>query len=423
MSIPEAAQLVIQAGTMASGGEVFVLDMGTPVKIDDLARTMIRLSGLEVRDDSHPDGDIAIEYVGLRRGEKLYEELLIGENTTGTSHPRIFKNSEPILAYEDLAAALERLDDAIQKQDEAELQDMLRATVEGYVAGQHRRIRLRQGRMAARLAHAALRRWPLTWLCAWAAVVVAAAALTAGADPRLEAASSSAISWRSPMRARRIEIATPQGAGLAVMLALCSWSAPRPCCCRVAARRRSEPRPRACRRALRSPCSARSTTPTRSPCHVALHRPDRLPPSPWWLSLPEDLRLLPGSLAAHGRAGAARARHGRLRQRRQLSRRTRLDDGGGGRAHRRSASPCCRPSAPCLAGIGLLALALLGAMLGFAMFNKHPAQIFLGDAGSLPIGLLPRLHADLVAKVNLAAALLLPLYIVADTGHHAAPPR
>jgi UDP-N-acetylglucosamine 4,6-dehydratase len=133
MSIPEAAQLVIQAGTMATGGEVFVLEMGTPVKIDDLARTMIRLSGREVRDETHPDGDIAIEYVGLRRGEKLYEELLIGENTTGTNHPRIFKNSEPILPYEELAAALERLEDAIQRMDEAEMQELLRATVEGYV--------------------------------------------------------------------------------------------------------------------------------------------------------------------------------------------------------------------------------------------------------------------------------------------------
>jgi FlaA1/EpsC-like NDP-sugar epimerase len=133
MSIPEAAQLVIQAGTMAIGGEVFVLEMGTPVKIDDLARTMIRLSGLEVRDEGHPEGDIAIEYIGLRRGEKLYEELLIGENTTGTSHPRIFKNSEPILPYDDLTAALERLEEAIQKLDMAELQEMLRATVEGYV--------------------------------------------------------------------------------------------------------------------------------------------------------------------------------------------------------------------------------------------------------------------------------------------------
>ncbi len=139
MSIPEAAQLVIQAGTMATGGEVFVLEMGTPVKIDDLARTMIRLSGLDVRDDKHPDGDVAIEYVGLRRGEKLYEELLIGENTTGTSHPRIFKNSEPIVPYDELIAVLERLEDAIHRLDEAEMQELLRATVEGYVpaAGGH----------------------------------------------------------------------------------------------------------------------------------------------------------------------------------------------------------------------------------------------------------------------------------------------
>jgi len=133
MSMPEAAQLVIQAGAMATGGEVFVLEMGAPVKIDDLARTMIRLSGLEVSDENHPDGDIAVEYVGLRRGEKLYEELLIGENTTSTNHPRIFKNSEPILAYEDLVAALERLEDAIQRVDESELQETLHATVEGYM--------------------------------------------------------------------------------------------------------------------------------------------------------------------------------------------------------------------------------------------------------------------------------------------------
>src|SRR5262249_34096576 len=98
-----------------------------------LARTMIRLSGLEVRDEAHPDGDIAIEYVGLRRGEKLYEELLIGENTTGTSHPRIFKNSEPILPYEELTAALERLKDEIQRRDEADVQELLRTTVEGSV--------------------------------------------------------------------------------------------------------------------------------------------------------------------------------------------------------------------------------------------------------------------------------------------------
>ena len=132
MSIPEAAQLVIQAGTMAAGGEVFVLEMGTPVKIADLARTMVRLSGLEVHDEAHPEGDIAIEYIGLRPGEKLYEELLIGENTTGTSHPRIFKNNEPIIPFEELVAVLERLEEAIHRLDDAEMQDVLRTTVEGY---------------------------------------------------------------------------------------------------------------------------------------------------------------------------------------------------------------------------------------------------------------------------------------------------
>jgi UDP-N-acetylglucosamine 4,6-dehydratase len=133
MSIPEAAQLVIQAGAMATGGEVFVLEMGTPVKIDDLARTMIRLSGLDVLDDEHPEGDVNIEYVGLRPGEKLYEELLIGENATGTNHPRIFKTSEPILPYDELISALERVEEAIQHVDVTELHDMLRSTVEGYV--------------------------------------------------------------------------------------------------------------------------------------------------------------------------------------------------------------------------------------------------------------------------------------------------
>lgn len=132
MSIPEAAQLVIQAGAMAEGGEVFVLEMGTPVKIDDLARTMIRLSGLEVRDEANPEGDVEIEYCGLRPGEKLYEELLIGKDATGTNHPRIFKTSEPVLAYDELIAALARFERAISSNDLAALQEMLRATVEGY---------------------------------------------------------------------------------------------------------------------------------------------------------------------------------------------------------------------------------------------------------------------------------------------------
>ncbi|END2132197.1 polysaccharide biosynthesis protein, partial [Shigella sonnei] len=100
MTIPEASQLVIQAGAMGHGGDVFVLDMGDPVKIYDLAKRMIRLSGLSVRDDKNPDGDIAIEVTGLRPGEKLYEELLIGDSVQGTSHPRIMTANEVMLPWQ-----------------------------------------------------------------------------------------------------------------------------------------------------------------------------------------------------------------------------------------------------------------------------------------------------------------------------------
>jgi FlaA1/EpsC-like NDP-sugar epimerase len=135
MSIPEAAQLVIQAGAMASGGEVFVLDMGPPVKIDDLARTMVRLSGLEIRDEDNPDGDIAIDYIGLRQGEKLYEELLIGENATGTSHSRIMRNAdEPFLPLDRLTTELTALEKAMDTGDTGMLEAILKRTVEGYTA-------------------------------------------------------------------------------------------------------------------------------------------------------------------------------------------------------------------------------------------------------------------------------------------------
>ena len=99
MTIPEAAQLVLQAGSMAKGGDVFVLDMGRPVRIDDLARRMINLMGLTVRDASNPDGDIEIEYTGLRTAEKLFEELLIGTNVTGTDHPMILRAIEHHLPW------------------------------------------------------------------------------------------------------------------------------------------------------------------------------------------------------------------------------------------------------------------------------------------------------------------------------------
>jgi len=112
MTIPEAAQLVIQAGSMARGGDVFVLDMGKPVKILDLAHRMINLMGLSVRDAQNPEGDIEVKFVGLRPAEKLYEELLIGSNVTGTEHPRILRANEETLSNEVLNAFLDELRDA-----------------------------------------------------------------------------------------------------------------------------------------------------------------------------------------------------------------------------------------------------------------------------------------------------------------------
>ena len=113
MTIPEAAQLVIQAGAMAKGGEVFVLDMGKPVRIIELARTMINLSGLTVRDEDHPDGDIEIAEVGLRQGEKLYEELLIGDDPKPTSHSRIMQAREAMIDWPELSARLDALREAM----------------------------------------------------------------------------------------------------------------------------------------------------------------------------------------------------------------------------------------------------------------------------------------------------------------------
>lgn len=132
MSIPEAAELVIQAGSMATGGEVFVLHMGDAIKIDDLARLMIHLSGLEVRDKDNPEGDIEITYTGLRPGEKLYEELLIGARTTGTEHPRILRSDEPFLPASELKRELEVLKVAMEQRDTASVQAVLTRTVEGY---------------------------------------------------------------------------------------------------------------------------------------------------------------------------------------------------------------------------------------------------------------------------------------------------
>jgi len=117
MTIPEAAQLVMQAGAMAMGGEVFVLDMGQPVRIIDLARSMIQLSGCTVRDDNNPDGDIVIQEIGLRPGEKMYEELLIGDNPEPTNHSRIMRAHENRLGWGELSAHLERLGNALAMGD------------------------------------------------------------------------------------------------------------------------------------------------------------------------------------------------------------------------------------------------------------------------------------------------------------------
>jgi FlaA1/EpsC-like NDP-sugar epimerase len=134
MTIPEAAQLVIQAGAMGTGGEVFILDMGEPVRIIDLARKMVALSGMTVRDEANPDGDIAIETIGLRPGEKLYEELLIGDNPTGTAHPLIMKASERFLPPETLMPLLDRLVAAMDANAIAELHWLLKEIVPEYTS-------------------------------------------------------------------------------------------------------------------------------------------------------------------------------------------------------------------------------------------------------------------------------------------------
>ena len=132
MTIPEASQLVIQAGTMAKGGDVFVLDMGKPVRIEDLAHRMINLMGLTVRDDKSPDGDIDIKYVGLRPAEKLYEELLIGSNVSGTDHPRIMRAREDFVPSHVLDPILEELRLACDRRDYDASCEVLNRAVEEY---------------------------------------------------------------------------------------------------------------------------------------------------------------------------------------------------------------------------------------------------------------------------------------------------
>lgn len=132
MTIPEAAQLVIQAGAMGQGGDVFVLDMGLPVKIAELAEKMVNLSGLTLRTEQNPHGDIAIEFTGLRPGEKLYEELLIGDNVSPTQHPMIMRANEDHLPWEDLKVALSDLLQAVEQDNYDRVRQLLRQTVSGY---------------------------------------------------------------------------------------------------------------------------------------------------------------------------------------------------------------------------------------------------------------------------------------------------
>ena len=132
MTIPEAAQLVIQAGAMASGGDVFVLDMGESVKIVDLAHRMIELSGLSLKNDANPDGDVAIEVTGLRPGEKLYEELLIGDDPRSTAHPRIMKAHETFIALDELTPLLDQIAQAVCANDVTKVRAILQTTVSGY---------------------------------------------------------------------------------------------------------------------------------------------------------------------------------------------------------------------------------------------------------------------------------------------------
>jgi FlaA1/EpsC-like NDP-sugar epimerase len=132
MTIPEAAQLVIQAGDMATGGDVFVLDMGEPVKIVDLAQRMIELSGFSLQNEQNPDGDIAIEVVGLRPGEKLYEELLIGDNPMPTEHPRIMKAQEIFKDWTELEKELVTLQGSLNAGDTESIYEQLKQLVGGF---------------------------------------------------------------------------------------------------------------------------------------------------------------------------------------------------------------------------------------------------------------------------------------------------
>ena len=133
MTIPEAAELVIQAGAMGQGGDVFVLEMGEPVRIVDLAKRMVRLSGFIEKDDEHPEGDIEIIFTGLRPGEKLYEELLIGDNASDTQHQKIMRAEEQVIPWPELTVILDELEEKNDKDDCQAVRSILKNHVDGFI--------------------------------------------------------------------------------------------------------------------------------------------------------------------------------------------------------------------------------------------------------------------------------------------------
>jgi FlaA1/EpsC-like NDP-sugar epimerase len=132
MTIPEAAELVIQAGAMGQGGDVFVLDMGEPVSILELAKRMIHLSGFSVRDEQNPEGDVEIQFTGLRPGEKLYEELLIGDNVTQTAHRKIMRAQEQVIAWEKLEKLLQEFETANVTDNSVKARELLLSAIDGF---------------------------------------------------------------------------------------------------------------------------------------------------------------------------------------------------------------------------------------------------------------------------------------------------
>ena len=132
MSIPEAVQLVLQAGAMAKGGDVFVLDMGEPVKILDLAYRMINLSGLSPITNENPEGDIKVVFTGLRPGEKLYEELLIGHDVIQSEHPQIMQANEDKLSWEDVQKSIGVIVESYQNLSDENIRKLLLEKVEGF---------------------------------------------------------------------------------------------------------------------------------------------------------------------------------------------------------------------------------------------------------------------------------------------------